>query len=353
MIRILLLVLAAIAACAGCAGTAREPFAVAAAGAPSWPSPPEKARIAHVASVTRHQDMFEEDGLWNALARVVGGPRESRMVRPYAIALLPEGGLVVSDPGAACVHVFDWANRRYTALGEGTALLPSPVGVAVADDGSILVADSRLRRIERFSRRGKHLGMFADSAALRRPTGIAVDPANGDVHVADALAHAIVVFDRDGGVSRTIGANGADPGEFNFPTHLAFDADGNLLVADSMNFRIQRMSAGGRPIACFGTAGDAQGDFAHPKGVAAIDSSTFVAVEGLYDSLVFFDSEGRLLLSIGGGGSEAGEFWLPSGIAFDAERRLLFVADSYNARVQAFRMLQEESEGRATPGAVP
>jgi sugar lactone lactonase YvrE len=89
--------------------------------------------------------------------------------------------------------------------------------------------------------------------------------------------------------------------------------------------------------------------------VAAIAPSVFVAVEGLYDSLVFFDAEGRLLLNVGGPGSGPGEFWLPAGMAFDADRQLLFVADSYNSRVQVFRFLGADSapDGDSKDGASP
>lgn len=321
---------------AGCATAPRDPFASPATG-PAWPAPPEPPRVSYVASIAKHQDLFAEGGMWNKVATAIGGPRDSHLVRPYAIAVDPAGGLLVSDPGAGCVHFFDWAHSRYTAIGaklEGG--LPSPVGVAIARDGTILVADSRLGRIERFGRRGQPLGPFG--AALKRPAGIAVDPTSGEVYVADVLAHAIVVFDAEGRQLRTIGKNGSEAGEFNFPTHIALSGDGSLLVADSMNFRIQSFAPDGKPSASFGQPGDAQGDFAHPKGVAALGQGNFAAVEGLYDNVIFWNGAGQLLLTIGGAGSAPGEFWLPSGLAFDAGHQLLFVADSYNARVQVFRL---------------
>jgi sugar lactone lactonase YvrE len=45
------------------------------------------------------------------------------------------------------------------------------------------------------------------------------------------------------------------------------------------------------------------------------------------------------LLSLGASGSGPGEFWLPAGLAFDDKEQLLFVADSYNSRVQVFRLI--------------
>lgn len=332
-----------------CATAPRDPFGVAVVDAPVWPGPPEQARLRYAGSFAEHRDLFREGGLGRSLARLFGGPIESHLSRPYALALHPTGGLAVTDPGMQCVHFYDWKARRYTRIGgdlEGG--LPSPVGVAVDRAGNFLVADSRRAAVERFAPDGAHLGRFAARHAFLRPAGIAVDPESGEVFVADVLAHTVCVFGSDGVLLRTLGGNGAEPGRFNFPTHVALDGDGNVLVADSMNFRVQRVDRQGGSLTVFGEAGNARGDFAHPKGVAAMAPGVFVAVEGLYDSLVFFDGEGRLLLNVGGPGSGPGEFWLPAGMAFDAEQQLLFVADSYNSRVQVFRFLGAESP---TPAA--
>ncbi|MDK2970506.1 MAG: hypothetical protein PWP23_261 [Candidatus Sumerlaeota bacterium] len=341
---------------AACATAPRDPFGVAVGDAPVWPPPPEQARLRYAGSFAEHRDLFQESGVGRSLARLFGGPAESHLSRPYAVALHPNGGLIVTDPGMQCVHFYDWKARRYTRFGgdiEGG--LPSPVGVAVDQAGNVLVADSRRVAVERFAPDGTHLGRFAGEHVFLRPAGIAVDPASGEVFVADVLAHTVCVFASDGALLRTLGGNGAEAGRFNFPTHVALDGEGNVLVADSMNFRVQRLDRQGGSLTVFGEAGSARGDFAHPKGVAAVAPGVFVAVEGLYDSLVFFDGEGRLLLNVGGPGSGPGEFWLPAGLAFDAERQLLFVADSYNSRVQVFRFLGADSApgGDGKEGASP
>ena len=60
--------------------------------------------------------------------------------------------------------------------------------------------------------------------------------------------------------------------------------------------------------------------------------------EGLRQADVqIFDNKGRFLLAFGNAGNEAGEFWLPAGL-FIAEDRI-YVADSYNKRVQVFQFL--------------
>ncbi|MFH0794019.1 MAG: 6-bladed beta-propeller, partial [bacterium] len=221
--------------------------------------------------------------------------------------------------------------------------LPSPVGVGALPDGRILVSDSRLGKILTFSSDGKLGGDFCKSDAVERPAGIVVNPTHHEVYVADVTRHCVVVFDFGGAVLRTIGKRGDGPVEFNFPTHLALGPDGSLAVTDSMNFRVQTVTPEGKFVRSVGRLGDAPGTLSKPKGVALDSEGNTIVAEGLYGALEFFDPNGQLLLNLGASGHGPGEFWLPAGLLFDTEQRLLFVADSYNNRVQVFRMLQESA----------
>jgi DNA-binding beta-propeller fold protein YncE len=306
-----------------------------------WPAPPEPARVAFVMQIRRHQDLFGEAGAWNAIGRLFAGERDSTMVRPFALALHPAGGLLVTDPGARCVHYYDWGRRRYLRIGAKIdGGLPSPVGVAALPDGRILVSDSRLGRIEVFDGQGERLGTFGPENTIARPAGLAVDAARGRVYVADVTAHCVAVLDLTGRLTHRIGSRGGGDGEFNFPTHLALDAQGNLAVTDSMNFRAQVFGPDGAWLRGIGKLGDAPGQFSKPKGIVIDPLGNTIVVEGLYDTLQFFSPRGELLLSLGGPGTAPGEFWLPAGACLDPAQGLLFVADSYNRRVHVFRLLE-------------
>jgi len=55
----------------------------------------------------------------------------------------------------------------------------------------------------------------ASSKYLSLPADIAVDPANGDVYIADGYGnHRVVVFDKDGNYLRQMGSVGSGPGQF-------------------------------------------------------------------------------------------------------------------------------------------
>ena len=62
-------------------------------------------------------------------------------------------------------------------------------------------------------------------------------------------------------------------------------------------------------------------------------------VDALFDAVQIFDQSGQLLLNFGERGTGPGQFWLPSGLTID-DRDFIYVADSYNKRVQVFRLLQ-------------
>jgi DNA-binding beta-propeller fold protein YncE len=104
-----------------------------------------------------------------------------------------------------------------------------------------------------------------------------------------------------------------------------------------MNFRIQVFDLDGRFISSFGSHGDGSGDFAQPKGVGIDAEGHVYVVDALFNRVQIFDEQGVLLLVFGGDGGAPGEFWLPSGLQIAGDR--IYVADSYNRRVQIFQFL--------------
>jgi hypothetical protein len=61
-------------------------------------------------------------------------------------------------------------------------------------------------------------------------------------------------------------------------------------------------------------------------------------VDALFDTVQIFDEEGVLLLQFGDRGTAPGEFWLPEG-AFISKQDRIYVADSFNGRIQVFEFL--------------
>jgi DNA-binding beta-propeller fold protein YncE len=264
--------------------------------------------------------------------------------------------VAIADTNGRCVHLYDLEAQRYgriDAVGAPPRPFECPVAVAWADD-TLWVADSKLAIVVRTSRPWAHrrdgggTPSGGDAAPtwqpigegeLVRPAGMAYSAANELVYVVDTAAHSVKAFDRSGVMTLSFGEQGAGPGQFNFPSHVACAPDGTLVVSDSLNFRVQRFDAQGAPMGSFGGKGDAAGDLSLPKGVAVDPDGNVWVVDANFENVQAFTPEGNLLMAMGGEGHEPGEFWLPAGVTIDGRRRM-WIADTYNRRVQVFELLE-------------
>jgi len=104
-----------------------------------------------------------------------------------------------------------------------------------------------------------------------------------------------------------------------------------------MNFRLLAFDLDGKPTGSFGHHGDGSGDFAQPKGVAVDGQGHVYVADAVFNRVQIFDRQGRFLLAFGREGAKDGQFLLPSGVFITGDR--IYVADSYNQRVQVFQFL--------------
>jgi DNA-binding beta-propeller fold protein YncE len=277
-----------------------------------------------------------------SLGQFIFGKKEiGVLLNPYAVAIDDEDRLFVADTTGGAVHVFEFKSRAYkqfSDLGEGQTLA-MPVALAIVGE-NIYVVDSVLHKICVFDLRGKLKFSFG-SDRLKRPSGIAYNEKEDEVFVSDTPAHVVYVFDKRGEYRRSIGSRSAEPGMFNFPTHLCIDESGRLLVSDTLNYRVQIFSSDGEFVRMFGRHGDRPGYFAHPCGVATDRFGRIYVTDRQFENVQVFDSEGRVLMAFGREGGDLGEFWLPGGLFIDSRNRI-YVADSFNKRIQIFELLNTE-----------
>jgi DNA-binding beta-propeller fold protein YncE len=288
------------------------------------------------------KEVLGKPKFWTKVLNVVAGEPEYHMViRPYGIAVDSRGRAIVTDPGAAGVHIFDFERHKYKFIQrweKGKDAMLAPQCVALDAQDNIYVTDSESGKIFVFDENGKYrhtLGSVKGGEGyFKRPTGIAVDSAAQRIYVSDTLRDKIFVLDMQGQVLQSIGKHGTGPGEFFFPTELHLDGD-NLLVVDAMNFRVQWFGRNGIAEGMMGQVGDSPGQMFRPKGVAVDSEDHLYIVDGLSGLVQVFDREGRLLYYFGKRGSELGAFQLPSGVFIDHKDRV-FVVDSFNRRIQIF-----------------
>lgn len=304
------------------------------AAAPAWPA----ATAARVRLVTGLEigAVAQAPAPWwrRALGWLTGveaAGDDPGLVRPFDVAIAADGSLLVADPDGPRV-------LRYGAGGAFQAELACPDGawqapVSVAADGDAAwVSDAAAAVVVRWTATGcRRLG----AGALERPAGLAL--AAGRVLVADPPAHQVVVLGADGAVAARWGALGDGEGQLHFPADVAVAPDGTVLVVDTFNFRVARLTADGRWLGAFGAPGEEAGGFQRPKGIAAGPDGTIWVSDAGRDTLLAFDAAGAFELAVGAPGAAPGALSHPAGLA--ATRDRLAVADSLNRRVQVYELL--------------
>ena len=305
-----------------------------------WPAEPETPRMRLVGTISDSTDLKAGRSGAEAWGAAFRGPRPPiRFSGPHAVAYHADDLLAVADSSGGAVHIIDLQKRTHVvSYGTEQQRFAAPVGVVWVDD-QLFVSDAQLHQIIQLDQTGQVVRHFGETELLR-PVGITYVPQRREFYVVDGGAHAIVVFDRAGRSVRTIGRRGTQPGEFNYPTHIAFDGAARLAVADTGNFRVQILDLDGKCQRVLGQKGDAAGDFALPKGVAFDSQGHLYVVDAQFENFQIFDDQGRLLLAVGREGNAPGQFALPAGLTVDAHDRV-WVADAANRRVQVFQYLKE------------
>ena len=312
-----------------------------------WPYQPAKAKLTYVQSLTGFTPDNDSGSVLKAV--VFGTESEDRnaFVLPVAVATGSDGRIAVADMGRRCVHLYIPAQRRYLQLaGAEHDKLTSPVGVIFDDDSRLYVSDSA-GKVFAFAPDGTPLFALQQAGPDRfqRPTGITYSPSGKMIYVVDTLANKVLALHTNGEFAFAFGERGDAEGRFNFPTHIFQSRSGDLYVTDALNFRIEIFDQHGKALGHFGHHGDGSGDLAMPKGIAVDKDGVVYVVDGLFDNVQLFDRQGTFLLTLGQRGTDFGEFWLPSGAFITDNGELLYVCDTYNRRVQVFRITERYADG--------
>ena len=344
--------LLATAGATGCAPAQKvmvyHPGHAEAAAQPAWPSADSLPRLEYAGELIGERNFVAVDGSegrgrqflrWLAgIGRSRGD--ELRLVRPQSGLVNGAGEILVTDAGRSSIFVFDTVNGSLEVWTRAEPLTEfmAPVDIERDGRGGYLVSDSELGAVFRLGADGAPLGRFGDGS-LVRPTGMAVDPATGNIFIADTGAHVVKVFTAAGELVRIVGVpgdNGNVPGELNGPLHVDV-TDDKAYVTDALNGSVQVFSArDGTPLEPIGRRGLFVGNLVRPKGVTTDTSGNIYVVESYYDHLLVFGADGQFLLPLGGTGSQPGQFFLPAGAWSDDGDRI-FVADMFNGRVVIFR----------------
>lgn len=261
-------------------------------------------------------------------------------VLALALLVAAVGGTACSETESGDVEP-SWCEGAVVVGRGGTGPLQFnyPRAMAWTPEGELLIVD-----------RSGRVQVLGPDGAYRRewrmpecdqgfPTGISVAP-DGEVWVADTHEHRITVFDRDGRVLRVFGEFGQAPGQFVFPTDIAFADDGLVYVSEyGGNDRIQVFRRDGSFVRSFGrhgVPGDGQTEpvFDRPQCVLSLGGDRLLVADACNHRLVEVTTNGEFIRALGSIGQAAGEFLYPYGIERIGDDAVL-VTEFGGCRLQA------------------
>lgn len=232
----------------------------------------------------------------SALNTLAGAETAGDAVRfkdPFGLAIARDQTVYVSDGGSGVI----WKIALDGSVKQVAANLDVPSAIALAPDGAIVVAETgshTITRVDPVSGQSQLIAGvrgrsgFADGEAARAlfnaPVGVAVG-ADGTIYVADTYNDRIRAIDARSR-ARTI-AGGAEPGmmdaaagadaRFDTPCGIAVAADNALLIADTGNNRLRRVEQNGAVTTIAGTGERAETD--GPPFAASFDEPTGITLE--------------------------------------------------------------------------
>lgn len=306
--------------------------------------------------------------LANAVTIAGAGPQESAnsLTDPFGVAVSENDDVYVTDGLGGRVYRVEVDGR----LAVITQKLDMPSALAVASDGSLIVANTGAHTIVRVKVEDGSLTTIAgqpnvggrgegpaNAARFNGPIGVAVAP-DGTIFVADTYNDRICAIDTTGQV-RTL-AGGHEPGFrdgarlealFDTPCGLVVAWDGALLVADTGNHRIRRVALDGTVTTLAGTGEWGMRDgallsvaFAEPTALAWRRDGALVIADAASSAvrLLTFGEQAAVTTIAGGypqgladGVLREARLNRPFGLAFTRDD-VLWLADNGNGFLRAF-----------------
>jgi len=208
---------------------------------------------------------------------------------------------------------------------------------------------------------------------LNRPADLAVDPANGDVYIADGYGnHRVVVFDKNGNFLRQMGGTGTGAGQFAFvggghPHCVVLGKDGLVYACDRGNDRINVFQKDGTFVRAIPIVpGTGAGGLGLSGSAWDVDFSPDAAQTFMYESdgsneimwimdhaAAMNGGQNTILGGFGGYGHQAGAFTFLHMMAIDSKGNLYAGETVGGRRIQKFTRVSNcpgHSEGQGGAG---
>ena len=261
---------------------------------------------------------------------------------PRGVAVLDDGRIVVSECTSHIVSILSKEGKKLKSFGNGAnnITFSSNHGVVITDDFYIFVADRNHHKIQKISVDGQYVTSVGSNGTetlqFKSPEGIAISPVKKRIYIADRDNHRIQVLYHDLTFCRTFGKEGTGNGEFKGPRDIAIDSDGLVYVTDWSNHRIQKFTHDGKYLDKFGTEGTGPGQLKTPAGITVDNAGLVYVSENSNHRVSVFTSDGVFVCSFGKEGPNEDQFKHPYvGMTFDKDG-LLYISDNANHRLVVY-----------------
>ena len=123
----------------------------------------------------------------------------------------------------------------FGSKGSGPGCFDRPGDIAFGSDGLVYVVDQGNRRVSVWSKEGIFKRQFTPKYDPHHIT------ATNDNHllITSHSSHTIMVYTLEGKLIHQFGAEGSDPGRFNYPYGICVDDNELVYVVDCRNKRVQ------------------------------------------------------------------------------------------------------------------
>lgn len=263
-------------------------------------------------------------------------PGRVSVVAPESVAFAPDGSWYLVDGDRGAVYHFDADGLFRGRIGVGTDEvqgIAEPYDAVVAPDGTVFVTDCDLPGVFRFDASGAFLDPMLEIDGLGElscPIGIDV-AADGSLWMADNGRQEVLHVDADGGLISRWASGDWEQGIAEGPVDVAIGPDGTVYVTDQANDRILRFDASGRALPTWTMT---------IEGVAGIDVGTDGNVFATFtfgERIAAFSPDGSLRFDWETNAKSIGRhrFSVPIGITVAPNGRL-FVPDRTTGEVEVF-----------------
>jgi len=271
----------------------------------------------------------------------ITGTGKSALNSPLGVTVARNGDVYVADFDKRQVSRFARTGQfksSFSAIKDGKETkLRAPVNVAAVGD-EIWVTDRRLRGIYVFSLDGTYLRKVEPKSLKGIWTPLALDVApDGETRVTDVGQtdkHRIVLMSKDGTVEKLVGKTAqvndpkTQPGAFYFPSGITIAADGTIFVSDGDNRRVQAFDKTGKFVRFINTSGV-------PRGIDTDVKNRVYVVDALAHNVTVYSPEGKTIVAFGQQGFGPGQFNFPNGLAVGPDQRI-YISDRVNGQVQVW-----------------